>query len=72
MRSGGRRSYSSVRSPPVSSSRRWRSRVAAVFPFTRYVPTQPGTSKSKDGISRFVVFDLDVDIETDEGCVDCG
>ena len=24
--------------------------------------------QSKDGSSRFVVFDLDVDIETDEGC----
>jgi organic hydroperoxide reductase OsmC/OhrA len=27
-----------------------------------------GHAQSKDGVSRFVVFDLDVDIETDEGC----
>ena len=27
-----------------------------------------GHVQSKDGSSRFVVFDLDVDIETDEGC----
>ena len=27
-----------------------------------------GHVQSKDGVSRFVVFDLDVDIETDEGC----
>lgn len=27
-----------------------------------------GHVQSKDGMSRFVVFDLDVDIETDEGC----
>ena len=27
-----------------------------------------GHVQSKDGTSRFVVFDLDVDIETDEGC----
>ena len=27
-----------------------------------------GHVQSKDGISRFVVFDLDVDIETEEGC----
>jgi len=27
-----------------------------------------GHVQTKDGIQRFVVFDLDVDIETDEGC----
>ena len=68
MRSGGRRSCSPVRSPSCFEL------TALAIARRRGVPIHAirtdatGHVQSKDGSSRFVAFDLDVDIETDEGC----